>query len=118
MVAGLNIEGLLGQAKDSIVRAGEGNRLPQAALSSEETTTEARIDEVAQDFEAIFLNQAFKNMFQDIEVDGLFGGGYAEEVYREMLLEQYANRVSESGGVGIAQQVKAQLMRLQEVTGG
>lgn len=73
------------------------------------------IQKVAKEFEAVFLSESLRLLFQDIEVDPLFGGGTAEEMYRDMLLNEYGNILTERGGIGIADHVTAQLLQLQEV---
>ncbi len=71
--------------------------------------------EVAQEFEAFFLSQVLDQMFKGIKSDGLFGGGVAEGVYRELLNDEYAKVISRSGGVGLADAVYREILRLQEV---
>ena len=68
---------------------------------------------VAQEFEKMFLAEMLQPMFAGIETDGPFGGGNAEEVFRPMLLEKYAEAVSASGGVGIADSVLSEILRMQ-----
>ncbi|MEM6850392.1 MAG: rod-binding protein, partial [Pseudomonadota bacterium] len=52
--------------------------------------SEAEIDAAAQEFEAVFLAQMMAPMFQGLKTDGPFGGGHGEEIYRGLLVEQYA----------------------------
>lgn len=69
---------------------------------------------VAQDFESVFLTNMFENMFEGLDDDGPFGAGAGNGVWRSMLTEEYAKSVTASGGIGIADQVKSQLLSLQE----
>lgn len=69
----------------------------------------------ARDFEAVFLTTMFNQMFSGLKTDGPFGGGYGEEVFREMLAGEYAKNVSESGGIGLADQVYREILSLQEL---
>ena len=68
----------------------------------------------AQDFEAFFLAQAMDSMFAGIESDKLFGAGNGENVYRSLLTQEYAKVAAKSGGVGIADAVQREILRLQE----
>jgi Rod binding domain-containing protein len=52
-------------------------------------------------------------MFQGIETDGLGGGGIGEEMFRPMLIEQYANAIAQAGGIGLADHVVREFMRMQ-----
>ncbi len=74
----------------------------------------ARIDKTSKDFEAVFLGEMIRPMFDTVEVDPLMGGGHAEEVYRSMLADEYAKNMVKNGGIGIAAQVKKEMLRIQE----
>ena len=69
---------------------------------------------VAEDFEASFLTTYIGQMFSGLSTDGIFGGGYGEKVYRDMMTEQYAKNTAASGGIGIADQVYSEILRMQE----
>lgn len=71
--------------------------------------------EIAEDFEAMFLAQLLKPMFDGIETDALFGGGPGEDAYKSMLVQEYGKVMAQSGGVGIADMVKAEILKLQEI---
>lgn len=91
--------------------------LPGAPLgatppSGEDANPELR--RVAKEFEAIFLAQMMAPMFEGLDTDGLGGGGMGEEIFRPMLIERYAEALSHAGGVGIADAVVRELLRLQE----
>lgn len=76
--------------------------------------TDKEAQKAAEDFEAMFLSQMLAPMWAGIETDGTFGGGSAEETYRSMLINEYGKLVSKAGGIGIADSVKAELLKLQE----
>ena len=68
-----------------------------------------RLTEAAQQFEAIFVRQmlaAARNT--DFGGDDLFGG-QGEETFREMQDSQFARIASESGALGLAKSIEAQL---------
>lgn len=79
-------------------------------------TTKARA--AAEDFEAVFLNSMFQQMFTGIEGDGPFGGSGATGVWRSFLTDQYAKTFAKSGGIGIADQVYRSLIKQQELSHG
>lgn len=90
----------------------ENDRTSARALGSIKNEAEAR--EAAESFEAHFLSSFLESMFQGIETDGPFGGGQGEDVFRSMLNEQYAQNISQSGGVKIADAVFKEILRIQE----
>lgn len=73
------------------------------------------IDKLATDFEAVFLSQMMSAMFSGDELTAYFGGGTTGEVYKSFLIDQYGKAVAKAGGIGIASEIKKELLRLQEV---
>ncbi len=85
---------------------------PAAANPAAAGKTKARA--TAQDFEAVFLNSMFQQMFTDIEGDGPFGGKGATGVWRSFLTDEYSKSFAKAGGIGIADQVYKALAAQQE----
>lgn len=78
---------------------------------------QARQQEIAgkaEEFEAVFVAEMMKPMFEGISTDGEFGGGKAEEIFRGMLLQEYGKMLAGTGSLGIADSVKTELIKLQE----
>jgi peptidoglycan hydrolase FlgJ len=67
----------------------------------------------AQDFESVFLNSMFQQMFSDVKGDGPFGSTSGTGPWRSMLTEEYAKGISKSGGVGISDAVFRTLIMQQ-----
>jgi len=86
-------------------------RLNQAAAPEQRVPDEIR--RTAEEFEAVFLTEMLAPMFEGLDTDGLGGGGAGEEIFRPMLIERYAESLARSGGVGIAESVMREMMRLQ-----
>lgn len=76
------------------------------------------IEEAAKDFEAMFITEMMKPMFEGIKPDPMFGGGKGEEVFQSMMLTEYGKKIAETGQLGIADQVKQEMIRLQEEANG
>lgn len=74
-----------------------------------------RLDDTAQSFESFFVYTIVKEMTSGLDNDPkLGGGGYAEGVWRDMLNENIADEITKSGGIGIADSIREQLIRYQE----
>jgi flagellar protein FlgJ len=91
------------------------NHMKSLTGSSKGASAE-KISETAQDFEAQFLSQMMENMFSTVGTNPEFGGGDAEEVYRSLLVNEYGKLLSRAGGIGIADHVKGELLRMQEAS--
>ena len=75
--------------------------------------TREQAEGVAQQFERMFIAEMLRPMFEGIETDGPFGGGNAEATFRPMLIDQYADAIAKGGGVGIADSVLKEILRMQ-----
>jgi flagellar protein FlgJ len=76
--------------------------------------TATKIRAAAQDFEAVFLNVMFQQMFANVG-EGPFGGGPGAAVWRSFLTDEYAKSFVKKGGIGVADQVQRELLAQQEV---
>ena len=85
----------------------------KAPPSIAEVKTREQAKQVAQQFERMFISEMLAPMFQGIETDGPFGGGNAESTFRPMLLDQYPDSIAKGGGVGIADAVLKEILRMQ-----
>ncbi len=80
----------------------------------ERTYDVERAHQVAEDFEAFFLSQFLQPMFADLSAEPPFGGGMAEEMWRTLQVDEYGKAMARAGGVGIADAVLKEILRLQE----
>lgn len=88
--------------------------LPPEAPVAPVAAVTARMRETAEAFEASFLSQMLKPMFEGISTEAPFGGGEAEGTWRGFLVEAMAKQAVRGGGIGLADQVVAEMLRMQE----
>ncbi|MCW5691084.1 MAG: flagellar assembly peptidoglycan hydrolase FlgJ [Pseudolabrys sp.] len=69
----------------------------------------------SEDFEAVFLNSMFQQMFTATDGEGPFGGSGATGVWRSFLTDEYAKNFAKAGGIGIAGAVYDTLLAQQEI---
>ena len=69
----------------------------------------------AQEVEGFFISMMLEAMFAGIKTDGLFGGGNGEKVFRSMMFEEYGKSIAGTNELGLADSVKREILRLQEV---
>ena len=87
---------------------------PAAKLTGAAKTA-AEAEKAAQEFEAVFVGQMLSAMFEGVKSDGPFGGGSGEEMFRSLMIDHYAKTIAGQGGFGLADQVKREILRLQEI---
>ena len=74
-----------------------------------------KLHKQAVELEGVFLNTLMKEMFSSLDTsEASFGGGFAEETWRGMQAEQFADVLAQNGGIGLADQLMGDLLRLQE----
>jgi flagellar protein FlgJ len=74
---------------------------------------DAALDQVARQFEAMFLQQMLKEMRKASPGDGLFDSSQTQ-FYREMYDQQLVQHLSKAGGIGLTEVLKRQLGGSQE----
>ena len=84
------------------------------AQASHSHINEAKFAATSQEFEAVFIAEMMKPMFEGLDTNGMFGGGKAEEIFRGMLLTEYGKEIAKTGAIGMTSDIKAELLRMQE----
>jgi flagellar protein FlgJ len=115
MAAGAAISGVPAAADVSVALDRQANaQLKQ--MRAIKTADPKEADRVAREFEAMFLSNMLQPVFAGIKSSkGFFGGGHAEDAFQAMLVDEYGKVMAKAGGVGIAQMVRDQILKLQEV---
>lgn len=68
----------------------------------------------AKAFEAVFIGQMTKLMMETAPTEGDFSGGHGEEMFRSVLAEQLGTVIANGRGIGIADEVLAEIVKLQQ----
>lgn len=64
----------------------------------------AQLKAVAQEFESLFAKQMLDSMRDTLSPDNdLFYGGMAQDIFQDMLYEEYARMLAKTGSLGIAE---------------
>lgn len=86
----------------------------QKAYGSAPAKPKDKAAAAAQDFEAVYLTQMMERMFDGLGEGGLLGAGAGGSAYRSMLADEYGKTIAASGGIGIADQVRRELIAIQQ----
>jgi Rod binding domain-containing protein len=90
----------------------------KARGASPATDFKAKARAQATDFEAVFLNSMFSQMFTGVDGEGPLGGGGAGGVWRSFMTDEYSKSFAKAGGIGIADHVYRSLLQQQEARAG
>lgn len=98
------------------LRAPRTADVPLPEIDPSQVRNYDKIAAKAKEFEAVFLSEMMKPMFEGVDVDPLFGGGNSENIFRGMLTEEYGKKIAETKSIGIADFVMRELIRVQQET--
>lgn len=97
----------------------QGNRIAELKRTERaakaKAVSAAQIDEAAQEFESVFLSQMLQHMFAGVDMNPMGEDGPGKEIYESMLVDEYAKLMTRAGGIGIADHVKREMLKMQEV---
>ena len=86
----------------------------QKAKAMSRAASPQKMDETAVEFEAQFISQMLGSMNSTVEDNGVLSGGDAEQTYKSFLNQEYGHIIAKAGGIGVSNQVKAEMLRMQE----
>ncbi|MFP4386387.1 MAG: rod-binding protein [Alphaproteobacteria bacterium] len=89
------------------------NQKAQDTLNLGALKNRTDIKAAAQDFEAVFIAQMLKPMFAGIETNTMFGGGKGEEIFRDLMIEEYGKAIAARDATGIQSHVMDKLIEIQ-----
>lgn len=75
-----------------------------------------KLKEASQEFEAYFINMLFKEMRKTIQEGGLVEKSQARSTFETMLDEEMSKNLSKQGGVGLADMIYNNMMRVYSAT--
>ena len=96
-------------------------KLPSAAATTtraDAPTQRKTLERQATEFEAVYLAEMLKPMFEGLQNDGPFGGGFGEDVWRSLQVQEFGKAIAHSGGIGLADAVRKELLAAQEARAG
>lgn len=64
-----------------------------------------KLYDASVEFESIFVKMMLKEMKSTVHKSGLIDGGYAEEIFEDMLYDEYSKNLSANSSLGLAEQI-------------
>lgn len=78
------------------------NKFAQILHKAQGTDDQKKLMEACQEFESVFVHKMISQMREAIPEGGLIPKSQGEKIFQDMLDEQYALKISKSGGMGLA----------------
>ncbi len=108
-----------GKVADALSSSTSGAKGLEEKLAALDPKARGKIEKTATDFEAVFLENMLGQIFASTGTEGPLGqNGTGGDAYKSMLVNEYARTITKSGGVGIANSVMAEMIRIQERAAG
>ncbi len=79
------------------------------ARSGSRINKKSKLYKTSVEFEAIFIKQMLNAMKKTVHKTGLMEGGFAENIFEDMLYDEYAKKMAETGNFGLATTLYKQL---------
>ena len=70
-----------------------------------------KLDDVAQEFSSIFIKKMFSAMKKTLSDDKMIDGGYAEDVFSDMLYKEYSQMAGKQGMLAELNQALVQQLK-------
>jgi len=99
-------ESLQGRVSTSSVRLPQNIKAEVAADPYRKKLFDASVE-----FESIFVKMMLSQMKKSVEKSGLIDGGHAEEIFDDMLYDEYAKNISKTESLGIAEEIYKSLSK-------
>lgn len=91
------------QKQETVIREGVKNR---------EKPKDKRLMDTCIEMESIFVSKMLKEMRKTVHKNDMINGGFAEEVFEDMLYDQYSLSLSKSSNLGLASMLYKELSAL------
>lgn len=88
--------------------------IQSATTINTQQTHNPQLRKAAEGVENFFLYQMLELTQPKMDDDNPFNGGHAETLFRSTMNEITAKEMTESGGIGVADAIYAQLLKTQE----
>jgi len=86
----------------------------QQSMPSLPSATSKKVDSASKDFESVFISQMLETAFETVPTDGPMGGGLGENIFRSMMIQNIGKDMAKQGGIGLAPNIRTELLRMQE----
>ncbi len=86
-----------------------------SAVSMNPSQVRPRVDKSSElykaclDFESIFIKQMLNVMRKTVPKEGLLEGGLSEDIFEDMLYDEYAKKMAETAQFGLAETMYLQI---------
>lgn len=96
-------------ASDALLQYQNLGITPPRAEKATSGKVNSKLLNACQGFEAVFLKQMLDAMRKTVPQTGMLDGGIGQNIYKDMLYQQYAEKMSKTANFGLARLLYNQL---------
>ena len=74
-----------------------------SSVRNSASSEEEKLRQATKDFEALFIKQMLNSMRKTVDKSGLLDGGMGQEVFEDMLYDEYAKEMARTANLGISE---------------
>jgi len=93
----------------SVTGRGDFDKVLQSKMATAEKKKELK--NACNAMESLFIDQMLKAMRKNIHKENFLNGGFAEEVFSDMLYTEYSQKMAESGSFGVGKMLYESMER-------
>ncbi|MBM9545787.1 rod-binding protein [Leptospira sp. 201903074] len=97
-------EELMGKVSSSSIRVPQNIR-----EEIKEDPYRKKLYDASVEFESVFVKMMLKEMKNSVHKEKMIDGGYAEEIFEDMLYDEYAKKISQNESMGLAEEIYKQM---------
>ncbi len=85
----------------------------KAGVRGVDSKDEMKLREATVDFETLFIKQMLNSMRKTVPKNGLLDGGQGQEIFEDMLYDEYSKKIANTASLGISDMMFKQLSTLK-----
>jgi peptidoglycan hydrolase FlgJ len=103
------------ELKSSLQKSRAELKTSGPAGGNTDKTEDAKLREACTEFQALFIKQMLDSMRSTIDKQGLLNGGQAEEIFEDMLYDEYAKKISKTASLGLDDMIYRELSQQKPI---
>lgn len=108
-MTGLDLASLEYRYRTPTAPTGAANAGARVLPNAKDIDRKSPLYEQCLEFEGIFVKMMLTEMRKSVDKAGLVDGGYAEELFEDMLYDEYAKDMTKNARFGLSDQIYLQL---------
>lgn len=90
-------------------KGADANKFQDILKEAQKEQDDKKLKEVCQQLESVFVHQMLSQMRNSIPSEGYLKANQGEKIFQDMLDQEYAQKISQAGGIGLADMMYRQL---------